>query len=452
MTADWLVKDHGTAGKSWIHPGAARLNVVFVHGFQGDHLATWTFSKREGLLPFVGLKESASLFDLLRDDGDLIPCNYFSVGHRARIRTQEDLESAGGLVVTFLRDYVPSPETRAPIVLIAHSFGGLACRVAILSLLRDLGDDLPIVGLMMMGTPNTGTEIARAASALGAAAGDDMRPFDLKLAELNRRWSESVVNGGDPNLDPAQRASLLCWSVVGTVDDVVPRASAAALASFSTIEYVPKGHIDLVKARNRDDATYAVIARFIRKAEAASRQRDGERAIAKLTYGLRRASLAGRWVVDEEERIRLESEGDPSRLRCTVSNVRMGGLASRSFNVGVWLTGYRPAGTIDYEWEIGQGILTKQNYARFTGAGGSGFDQYFSVTALSVRQNGRNGDFTAKGSTKDAASTVLHFEAPEWFREDEPVESLSLSFTAIVDRARGGCSTRRRGRCCGGSR
>jgi len=263
-----------------------------------------------------------------------------------------------------------------------------------------------------------------------------MRPFDGKLADLNRRWSELVVNGGDPGIDPAQRVSLLCWSVVGTVDQVVPRASAAGLASFSTIEYVPKGHIELVKARDRNDPTYAVIARFIREAERTSRQREGERAVEKLTFRLREASLAGRWVVDEEETIKLEATAEPSRLKCSVTNVRRGGLAARTFNVGVWLTGYRPAGTIDYEWEIGQGILTKEDYARLTGAAAASFAGFFEVDSIRFRQ-GRDGEFVAKGSTKGAASVVLHYEAPDWFREDEPVETLTLKLNGLIDRGQG---------------
>lgn len=206
MSEQWQIKDHGVAGQSWLNPNSARLNAVFVHGFHGDHLATWTYTKRRSRIPFLGKSDTVLLMDLLKGDSGLY-CNYHSIAHKAGIRSPTDLESASGVIQTFLRNYV---EQSSPIVLIAHSFGGLACRLAILSMLKTLADDMPIVGILMMGTPNNGAEIARAAKVLGSSAAGDMRPFDDSLANLNRNWVTHIVNGGDPNINPAERKSLLC--------------------------------------------------------------------------------------------------------------------------------------------------------------------------------------------------------------------------------------------------
>jgi hypothetical protein len=437
MSKSWTEDDYGSAGKSWINPAGARLDVVFVHGFQGDHLSTWTHTAKRKLTRPWKRRESTTLFSLLMEDpGDPPECNYHSVGHQAGIRSPTDLEAASGVIRTFLRSYVAQHGN--PIALVAHSFGGLACRMAILSTLEDPKDRTRIVGLLMMGTPNRGTEIARAASALGSKAGSDMKPFDRRLAALNRDWTRHVVNGGDPDWKPAERAPLVCWAALGTEDKVVPAASASALASFSDIERLAKGHIELVKARDHSDPTYALTLRFIRTALQAAYRYDGDWALKHLTHRLRRATLRGRWVRREEVHIRLRRTGGPPHvLGCDVRDIRVGGLARSRFTIAVWISGHRPQGPIDLDWELGKGVLSKDDFGRFAAGVEEDLDHFFKVERLWQKQGDVEGEMRLARRETGPAWSLLHFEAPEGTVADEPCDRLEIEFSTIVDRRQG---------------
>ncbi len=80
------MKDLGDAGaRSWPPCESARLNVVFVHGFQGDHLATWTYKTKAKGLRFWEKLKLVQLFDLLAKDFDIkcdLPDKRLNLGSR----------------------------------------------------------------------------------------------------------------------------------------------------------------------------------------------------------------------------------------------------------------------------------------------------------------------------------------------------------------------------------
>ncbi len=438
---DW--QELGNSGRCLPHPSPpARLAAVFVHGFQGDELETWTYqAKRFGFLP---RGKPVVLFDLLENDRKLPACDFYSLRHRGGITSPTDIDLAAGALETLIRTYIPEEQ---PVALIAHSFGGLACRQAILNLLEDPRQRFHIAGLMMFGTPNNGTEIARAAKALGSAAAADMTPFNDALAELNREWAERIVNGGDPDSDPAQRAQLLCRYVVGSEDKVVKPSSAATLASFAELEVLSCGHVALVKPWNRDHPAYKLIAGFLRQVEEASARSTGERALRELTTRLRRVSLgqrrelgddrrpglAGRWVRREEERIRLDEGEESSWLECRVRNRRWGGLAQRRFEICVFLTGQQPELEIDFSWEIGRGNLGEREFADL----GQRVSGLFDVGKLTVTQGGKEVEYRPCEPIVEAGWTLMAFEAASAIEEERPYELLELEFATVVDRGQG---------------
>ena len=426
----------GDAGTKWCTSPPVTLNVVFVHGFQGDHLATWTYKKNDGFLRGLFKRaELVTMFDLLVSDSRF-HYNYYSVAHSGGIGSTTDIEKAGGVLRTFLRNYVIC-DNDAPVALIAHSFGGLACRFAILEMLEDLGDKIPVVGLLMMGTPNSGTEIARAAKALGSSAGSDMTPYDRMLANLNRNWTSQIVNGGDPGKDPNTRAPLICWSVVGTEDRVVPAASASSLASFSNVEYLNKGHIALVKARDHNDSTYILISRFLERVEKYSAIREGEWAVKHLTYRLRKASLEGRWVRKEQTVIQLENTQVRGRLKCRIINVRKGGVVGPVFNVCVWISGYRPNIQTDLDWEIGKGVLSEAEFDRMADNADEKVKKYFEIEGLCITQGNRKKELEYVGEEKGAGWFLMTYKLPDDMTNTEPYTELSIEVSTYVDRGQG---------------
>lgn len=428
----WQFIEHGDGGCSWRNAVPVELNVVFVHGFHGDHLETWSWRPKRR---FLKKGEPVRLFDLLTGDDTLPPCHFFSIAHHADIGSATGIDQAANWLRTFLRNHVP-PD--APIVLIAHSFGGLACRRAIVSMLDEDDDASPVIALLMMGTPNSGTDMARVAKTLGSRAGSDMRPFNDKIMQLNRDWTARVVNGGDPDRNPAQRDPLLCRTVIGTQDRVVPEASAVTMASFSTIETLPKGHIDLVKARDRNDTTYAPIARFIRDAAVESRSREAEFALRHLTHRLRKVSLAGRWVCEERESITLRQDADDAhRLVCVAINRRIGGPLLERFNFAVWVSGHRPSGTIHYDCEIGQGVMGATDFNQLLRAANGRLGDLFKVNLIGVRQGDNSGAYELEDTRSGSGWAILSFKAPAWLTRSHQDTRIDIEIETVVDRRQG---------------
>jgi pimeloyl-ACP methyl ester carboxylesterase len=153
-----------------------------------------------------------------------------------------------------------------PIVLIAHSLGGLICRQAILDILDvDVASRPLVLGLMTLGTPNLGTDVARIARRiLPSQSLRDMGTWDEFLRTLNERWLTGITNGGDPVLPLDKRTRLFYSSVYGTCDRVVKSASATAASSLGRQQSINKNHRKLPRAESTSDSTYKIIVGFIR--------------------------------------------------------------------------------------------------------------------------------------------------------------------------------------------
>ena len=430
------------AGYSWRRKKRTpHLAAVFVHGFEGDALGTWTYPPAATLRELVdprnwfGSRESVELFKLLIEDAELeaeLACDYYSFAHNAGFTSKSAIGNTAGDLLTFIESYVAP--NRVPVVLIAHSFGGLVCRQAILDLLKKSREAFPVAGLMMLGTPNNGTEIAHLARKLGSGSGADMTPLNDELADLNKGWAASIL-GADPDVPPGHRASLLCRFVVGIEDRIVPESSAGNLARFADLKYVGCGHQKLVKPSGYNDRSYLLIRNFLRDAKEAMIRRTGERAARYITHRIREATLTGRWVREEEAEIVLKTTGDPHWLRCRVRNVRRGGLTQRRFNLCIYLAGQRPATEkIDFGWGLGQGNLTKQQYAALGGRLTEEPTRLLEVEELTVRQGDTAVEYTALEPRVGHGWALLPFETPQPILEDRPYDELVVTFTTRVNR------------------
>lgn len=353
--------DLGTAGGKWtpLSRRAPRLGAVFVHGWNGDWLTTWCDKARFG-------ERKAGLIDFLVDDPDTA-WRFYAVRHTAGAFEPAKIADVANTIQTFLRTYVYK-EVDA-VALIAHSLGGLACRQLVLDEIeREPRSALKIFGLLMYGTPNDGTSMARAAGRLWSKAGEEMRTYSGPLEQLNRGWLERVVNGGDPSIDMDNRAPIECWNVVGASDKVVTTASAAHMALLGDIHTIPKNHRSLTKPVAADDEAVVIARDFLRKVEARYRDRRVEIACDELAAEARSRAAAAPWVATEEETIELleipagakvlfaEREG---LFQSKVTTVRTRATCEKALHVGVRLNSARyDAGTVvAYECAIGDGVL-----------------------------------------------------------------------------------------------
>ena len=206
------------------------------------------------------------------------------------------------------------------------------------------------------------------------------------------------------------------------------------MASFSELEELPCGHVDLVKPWDRDHPAYVLIAQFLRDVENTMSTATGEKALRELTYRLRRVSLDGRWVQREEERIRLEEELDkPGSLRCQVRNRRWGGLARRRFTICIYLTDHRPDEDIDLSWEIGSGQLGTTEFGEI----GRRLRGVFDVETISARQRGTEFEYRALPPIEEPGWLQMSFEAPAELEEGVLYDLLEIQFSTVVDRRQG---------------
>src|SRR5262245_17222389 len=293
----------GGTGACWA-PACAdtrRKAVVFVHGWEGDHVETWRPKKKW----FRAQKKG--VIDYLADDPN-VTWKCFSVHHTGGVFNAATIAAIAGTLRTFLCDYVYGEHD--VVALVAHSLGGLACRQFIINDIDECRRDgvkTKIGGLLMFGTPNDGASIAKAAGRfLGSASGADMQTYGSALLTLNQQWLERVTNGGRAELDLDQRSNLPCWNVVGTSDRVVTIASAQHLALLGDVWTVPYGHLRMVKPSSREDASVVRVREFLSKVEQRFQDRPREEAMELLTAETRSRVRKASWLASEEETIELE--------------------------------------------------------------------------------------------------------------------------------------------------
>ena len=127
--------------------------VVFVHGLTGDRRSTW----RQKSSP-------TGLVELLRDDSEVEDFDIFTFGYRTTYLRGAPINSAANQLAHALEEL--SQKRQYQIVLVAHSMGGLVCMRYILDQL-ERGVRPPISGVLLYGTPTTGSDMLKAAKLVG---------------------------------------------------------------------------------------------------------------------------------------------------------------------------------------------------------------------------------------------------------------------------------------------
>jgi pimeloyl-ACP methyl ester carboxylesterase len=252
-----------------------RRAVVLVHGFGGDWEATWR-----------GANGSPTFLELISRDPDLADYDVFAFRYRTSFFRGDQVES----VASQLHDAVRVKLAAYQVVFLAHSLGGLVCMRYILNRLAK-GDSPPVRGLLLYGTPTTGTLLVNIAHQLGipllgglagfvthlpligsavswALTGDQagaMAVHSRFLEDLRDQWALRVVNGGYPEEDARRRMWLPVRVVTGTTDCVVPVYSAKG--TYGEIDWHPiaHDHRGLVKPSGHTDVRYLLAQEFLQK-------------------------------------------------------------------------------------------------------------------------------------------------------------------------------------------
>jgi len=228
----WFEPIPPEAGLEW--PGYfsekkdAKVLVIFIHGFKGDHLATWK-----------------SFPSLLRDDDRFPALDIISVHYPTFIKRRNlKLPQLAKWIQFHLQEHHPRKYDK--VIVVAHSMGGLVAReLVILHQLQD--SDRRINLIVSIATPHNGADIGAIASVLGVSTAytETMAPGSEYLRELHDRWLA---------IRRERRPATFFFTC--EQDRVVTTDSAKFQCDDGSF-FLNWGHIDMVKPENAKDNRYA---------------------------------------------------------------------------------------------------------------------------------------------------------------------------------------------------
>ena len=245
-----------------------RRAVVFVHGLIGDPKSTWTSPA------------GVDFLELIATDKDLVDYDVFRFGYESRFLSGSRIENVAKQLATEIQGNLKDYQ----IVLIAHSMGGLVCMRYVQDQL-ERHRPLPVVGLLLYGTPTTGTELVTMAKRFGLVLEltgvsfigrafslflkrhrqlEELATASEFLQKLHDGWSLRVVNGGHSDLRDDERAWLPVRVVTAEKDFFVPEPSAKSFYGEVDWHPVAVGHVGLVKPESREDVRYQRARDFLR--------------------------------------------------------------------------------------------------------------------------------------------------------------------------------------------
>lgn len=190
------------------HP-KAKVDIVLVHGLNGDPQRTWTAKSPNGNGAFWPV-------DLLPKslEAENAHANVLVYGYNADVSSKKHgtgpssnyIHQHAQTLVTFLTTYRKSKKTtRNPIIWVAHSLGGILVKRAL-----EHSDSVRVAdhedyrsiyvstyGIIFLGTPHDGSELASWGSALQGMAGHVPRKFfdsEPVLIETLRKDNETLDN------------------------------------------------------------------------------------------------------------------------------------------------------------------------------------------------------------------------------------------------------------------
>ena len=243
--------------------------VVFVHGLAGHIHDTWRKDRTS----------KDSFPDLVLQDHELHDYDVVLIGYRTTYIRGAPIDNAARQLAIALAQ--PQLDQYSSLVLIGHSMGGLVCMQYIINELQRSVVP-PITGLLLYGTPTTGSDLINVAKLVGYGIGIkiplvrfavniflrgqrqivDLATGSEFLARLHTEWAYRVVNGGHEKAG-AQRMWLPVRVVTGEDDMFVKEASGKGVYGATDWQPLKWGHVQLVKPEESNDYRYLAAKSFL---------------------------------------------------------------------------------------------------------------------------------------------------------------------------------------------
>ncbi|WIV60718.1 alpha/beta hydrolase [Amycolatopsis nalaikhensis] len=233
------------------------LDVVFVHGLDGDARKSWSAKRRGSFWP-EWLAEDVDLMSVWSLGYDAASSRW--LGHAMPIQDR---------AINLLAQLESHGIGQRPLCFVTHSMGGLVVKEMLLHAAEGRADYAEFAtaarGVVFLATPHTGSEVVTNAvvKALGhvyrkTSAIDALARNAAHLRQLNTRYRNWVVA---PTVDIRHKIFYETQATKGV--HVVDAGSADPAIPGQTPIPVDANHIDICKPADRGNVVYGQIRRFI---------------------------------------------------------------------------------------------------------------------------------------------------------------------------------------------
>jgi len=223
--------------------------IVFVHGFGGDGVGTWTNGTTGAYFP-----------DLLRGDSVFDDTDIWVDDYRSACTRSYSVDEIADHLHRRLDDDNVIRNHRQ-IIFVAHSMGGLVVRAYLLK----YRDKLPAERVPMLyffATPSSGAELANIAKVFCRNGSiPDMAKMKTGRSGVLGMLSSQWVNS------PYTRAtrSYCAYEVPKSSDFVVVQRESAQQFCNSTVSGIDTNHVDIVKPSDQRDESYVALRSAFRE-------------------------------------------------------------------------------------------------------------------------------------------------------------------------------------------
>ncbi|KAF5637977.1 hypothetical protein F52700_4680 [Fusarium sp. NRRL 52700] len=170
-------------------PGAV-VDICFVHGLMGDRVRTWTAEGESEPWPKTLLPSQLGKVRILTYgyDGDALT-NSLRTGESPADR------AANNLLIDLTMERIADNASSRPLILVAHSLGGIICKLAVL-MSRDNANShlqgvyMSLKGIMFIATPHKGLQMS---GWIGLATSMFVSPITTEDHQLSELESNSVL-------------------------------------------------------------------------------------------------------------------------------------------------------------------------------------------------------------------------------------------------------------------
>lgn len=263
-TMSHTAKKHGLSNLTpKLPPSESVVDIVFVHGLNGDKEATWT--KNNVLWPRDLLPKQKGL-----EKARILTWGYDShIAHfwgKANVNAIDDHASNLCADLSGLRKETNT--TNHPIIFVAHSLGGLVCTDALVLGQNHADEHVNEVtkltrGVLFLGTPHGGSDKTK-----WAALGEQVvrlfkstNPENFKILEEDSVKLDDIGKAFQMQLrkrdeDPATKVEIACFfEEFPTNYGVIVTKASASFGSYETLS-IPEDHIDMCKFNNSEHPGY----------------------------------------------------------------------------------------------------------------------------------------------------------------------------------------------------